>query len=699
MTLSAVEMYLPVAASGILFTGGVIFALAARELRLPIFRVGTALFLVGFLHAAFDSATIAVGAIGGHRDLALQFYRLEQLFATWLIPLIPCFVLHVTALPKRARKLHKLFNVVSLGVTLLITLVAFLRPDLFVSVTLESPRAETLRGYWGHGRVGPLFVLREAYIVLVLLYTLLLILWVGSSSRYRFRESGWLTTSILLASVIGVVELTGDLVLRAGNVVSEARLDRSLLALSFFCLAGMVDTARRFLSQAKIVDRTRRDLQEKQKALEQYLYSDILTGLPNREALNRDLEDLLGLEEVRAGLVLMDIDDFQGLNESLGTSTVDRLLSQIARIVRRVESSAVAAYRTGTDEFALLIRGAQSSEGPSALARQIQGALLRGFYVDGQRHSCGASAGILMIPEDGSDIQTISKHGFSAIRRAKQQRNSIMTYDESMRLDSERKMRLVSDLRQSVSQPDFYMVYQPLVGRDLVRLGVEALMRWDHPGGERVSPGRFIPAAEEAGLMKELGSKGIEVLCADLRRLAGEGEVMEVSLNLSAYQFGEPEFPQRLAGALGETGYPLPRLVLELTESAFVGRMNRAIEGVEYLSNLGFRIAMDDFGTGYSSLSSLRSLPLDRLKVDRSFVEGVPGDERSEALLRVVRETCTAFGLEMVAEGVERADQLEALSSIAPDLYQGYYFGRPATLDEILSTVPRSSRGRGRDSR
>ncbi|MFW6216033.1 MAG: EAL domain-containing protein, partial [Alkalispirochaetaceae bacterium] len=120
---------------------------------------------------------------------------------------------------------------------------------------------------------------------------------------------------------------------------------------------------------------------------------------------------------------------------------------------------------------------------------------------------------------------------------------------------------------------------------------------------------------------------------------------------------------------------------------------------VEYLSNLGFRIAMDDFGTGYSSLSSLRSLPLDRLKVDRSFVEGLPGDGRSKALLRVVRETCTALGLEMVAEGVEHSDQLEALSSIAPDLYQGYYFGRPATLDEILSTVPRSSRGRGRDSR
>lgn len=692
MSLAAVEIYLPVAASGILLTGGIIFALAAREIRLPIFTTGTILFGAGFLHAFFDALTIAVGPLAGNRELALHFYRLEQLFLTWLIPAIPHFVRHLVAIPRGVRRFHRFFTVFSFVVATFLTLIAFVAPELYVSVTVETARAQLLQSYWGHGALGPLFRIRDIMLALVLFYTLAVILWVGSSSRYRFRESVWLTVSLLLAALIGAVELIDVFANRAGGGVSSSPVDRSLLALSLFCLAAMIDTARRFLAQAKVVDRTRRALQEKQKALEEYLYSDILTGLPNREALHRDIEELLKAREVAAGLVLMDIDDFQGLNESLGTSTVDRLISQIARIVRKVESSAVAAYRTGTDEFALLIHGALSPEGPTALARQIQAVLLRGFYVDGQRHSCGASAGVLMIPEDGGDIQTITKHGFSAIRRAKQQRNAIMTYDESMRIDSERKMRLVSDLRQSVSQSDFYLLYQPLVDAGETVRGVEALLRWTHPSGEEISPGRFVLAAEEAGLMKELGDKALEVLATDLRRLCETDRSLEVSVNLSPYQFTEPEFPKRLAGVLGETGYPLSRIVLELTESAFVGRMHRAIEALEYLSNLGFRVAMDDFGTGYSSLSYLRNLPLHRLKVDRSFVDGLPGDGRSKALLRVVKETCSAFGLEMVAEGVERVEQLNALAEISPDLYQGFYFSRPTRLEQILKGAFERSR-------
>jgi EAL domain-containing protein (putative c-di-GMP-specific phosphodiesterase class I) len=184
----------------------------------------------------------------------------------------------------------------------------------------------------------------------------------------------------------------------------------------------------------------------------------------------------------------------------------------------------------------------------------------------------------------------------------------------------------------------------------------------------------------------------VEILVDDLRRLSAEGVDMEVSFNLSAQQFSEPEFCKRLAGTLGESGYPFGNIVLEITESAFVERIERVREGLEYLHSLGLRLAVDDFGTGYSSLSYLRDLPIDRLKVDRSFVERLPGDKRSLALLQVVRETCSVFGLEMVVEGVEREEQLKELRTIGPDIYQGFFFGRPGPLDRLIE-----QRGRAAD--
>ena len=691
--LTPTNIYLPVLSAGILFTGGLLFALAARELKLPVFGSGALLLLTGFIHAAFDSATTAAGPILGNLDLAFQLYRLEQLSLAWLLPSALYFVRHLVALPRRARRFHRWMERGSLAFGVGLTLSAFLWPDLFVSVQHETFRAAELQIYRGHGALGPLFDLRDFAIGLVLLHVLVLVFWVRASSTYRLRQSAWLVGSLVLGVCVGVLELTEYLPGIDRSTQLTAGLDASLLALSLFAVGAMVDIVRSFLGKVKVVERIREALSQKQQAMEEYMYSDLPTGLPNREAFYRDLEERLelGPEDARAGIVFMDIDDFQGLNESLGTRTVDRLIAQAARIVRSVESSSVAAYRTGTDEFALLVRGAVSADGPTAMARQIQASLLRGFYVDGRRHSCGVSIGILMIPEDGEDVHTIGKNGYSAVRRAKQQRNSIVTYDESMRLEAESKMRLVSELRQSIGARDFFMVYQPLLGRDTDRPRGEALLRWSHPRGEQVSPSRFISAAEDAGLIHQLGRRSVEILVDDLRRLSAEGVDMEVSFNLSAQQFSEPEFCKRLAGSLGESGYPFGNIVLEITESAFVERIERVREGLEYLHSLGLRVAVDDFGTGYSSLSYLRDLPIDRLKVDRSFVERLPGDKRSLALLQVVRETCSVFGLEMVVEGVEREDQLEELRTIAPDIYQGFLFGRPGPLDRLIEQRGRAA--------
>ncbi|MFP4534557.1 MAG: putative bifunctional diguanylate cyclase/phosphodiesterase [Spirochaetaceae bacterium] len=684
--LTPTHIYLPVLAAGILFTGGLLFALAARALKLAVFGSGALLLLTGFVHAAFDAATAAAGPILGNLELSFQLYRLEQLSLAWLLPPGLYFLRHIVAVPRKARRFQRCMERGTLAFALGLTLVAFLWPDLFVSVERETLRAAELQIYHGHGAPGPLFDLRDFVIGVVLIHVLLLVFWVRASSTYRLRQSAWLVGSLILAVCVGGLSLAEHFLGVNMDTELTAGIDTSLLALSLFALGAMVDIVRSFLGKVKMLDRVREALSKKQQAMEEYLYSDLLTGLPNRESFYRDLEERLeqGPEDARAGIVFMDIDDFQGLNESFGTRTVDRLIAEAAKIVRSVESGSVTAYRTGTDEFALLVRGAVGPDRPTAMARRIQSSLLTGFDVEGRRHSCGVSIGILMIPQDGDDVHAIGKNGYSAVRRAKQQRNSIVTYDESMRLEAESKLRLVSELRQSIGAKEFYMVYQPLVGREPGRLRGEALLRWNHPRGEHVSPSRFIRAAEDAGLVQHLGSRSMEILADDLRELSCAGVDMEVSFNLSAQQFSEPGFCKRLAGILGESGYPFANIVLEITESAFVERMQRVREGLEYLHSLGLRVAVDDFGTGYSSLSYLRDLPVDRLKVDRSFVERLPGDERSLALLKVVRETCSLFGLEMVVEGVEREEQLNELRTIAPDIYQGFLFGRPGTLESLI---------------
>ena len=413
--------------------------------------------------------------------------------------------------------------------------------------------------------------------------------------------------------------------------------------------------------------------------------TDALTGLFNRRQMGHAVTDAIRQARRSAGtlaLLLLDLDRFKQINDSLGHEIGDRVLLDCADRLKGCLRQGDVVARMSGDQFALLVHEADS-RGAEATARRVLDAVSHPCSVDGLQFTLTCSVGVAQFPADGSDAEMLMRHAESAMQRAKQGGRGCFRFHQAHQdADMRQRMRLDHAMRQALASQRFRLHYQPQIDlKTGAVIGAEALIRWRDPELGEVSPGQFIPVAEETGFIIAIGDWVLEQAVRQAVRWRDSGLVMPVSVNVSALQFQQADFNDRVASVLREHGLDGALLELELTESILVHDANDALARLSQLSALGVRLAIDDFGTGYSSLAYLKRFPIDRLKIDRSFIKGVPGDESDGAIVRAIVQMAQALAMTVIAEGVETEPQRAFLLELGCDEFQGFLYA-PA-LDAI----------------
>lgn len=438
------------------------------------------------------------------------------------------------------------------------------------------------------------------------------------------------------------------------------------------------------------------DISER-KASEQRIhrlaYYDALTHLPNRTLFQDRLHSALQhAQHQQAWVVLMflDLDRFKPINDSLGHAAGDRMLQEMATRLLACVAEDDTVARMGGDEFTLLLQPGATREialnRAIHVADQILNSLVTPFVLEGREFFVTASIGIALSPQDGNELSQLMKNADTAMYHAKERgKNNFQFYQADMNATALERLELESDLRHALEQQEFTLYYQPQFSGDGKRLtGAEALLRWRHPRRGLVPPNDFIPVLEELGLVVEVGDWVLAEACRQLKSWhMTRVRVPKVSVNISARQFSDGQLGKRIARMLSETGLPPACLELELTESILMREVNEALQMLAGLKKLGLSIAVDDFGTGYSSLNYLKQFPIDVLKIDRTFVDGLPAGEQDAQIARAIIAMAHSLNLAVIAEGVETHEQLEFLREHGCDEVQGYLFGRPMPASQF----------------
>jgi diguanylate cyclase len=437
------------------------------------------------------------------------------------------------------------------------------------------------------------------------------------------------------------------------------------------------------------------------ETVEHFAYTDSLTKLPNRLSFNATLEHLLihvQEQNKKLALFFIDLDNFKVVNDTLGHAAGDSLLLQVAERLKSVARQDDVLARISGDEFVLVMQGFDVPKQVDLLARRLQAALMIPFSVSGQSLTVTASIGVSLFPDHGQDALTLLRHADSAMYRVKHSgKNDVKHYEGGADAELEKSRILEKDLNVALAEEQFELHFQPLF--DLKTGAIrkaETLLRWKHPEMGWISPSEFIPLAEETGFITQLGNWVLRSSCAhakDWQRL-GWAEVC-VTVNISPLQFMQPNFYHEVVDALETSGLPPEGLELEITEGIMLHGSESVLGTLAKLRRLGVSIALDDFGTGYSSLAYLRDLPIDCIKIDRSFIRdlGTPfkAPQFALALVSTIVDLANYLDIKVVAEGIETSSQRDLLVDLGCHLGQGYYFAKPLPADGFRAVLFKES--------
>lgn len=425
------------------------------------------------------------------------------------------------------------------------------------------------------------------------------------------------------------------------------------------------------------------------KKIRHLAYHDTLTGLPNRllfidrmdQAISRAIR-----ESNRFALIFIDIDHFKMINDSMGHAAGDVLLttvtSRLTSALRRTDTIS----RLGGDEFTVIVENINEPEDAGLVANSLLEALAKPILIDEREVRISGSIGIALYPDDGTSFGNLLKNADAAMYRAKDLgRNMFQFYAAEMSEAVMHRLDMEGHLRNALERQEFILHYQPKF--DLKNgscCGMEALVRWEHPQHGLIPPDEFIPLAEETGLIVQLGEWVLRTACMQLAKWQSEGYAIDnISINVSARQIRDENFPDLVEKIIIETGVNPVNVEIELTESALVENYDKARDLLIRFNDMGLKIALDDFGTGYASMSYLKAFPIDTVKIDRSFVSGLPGNREDMAIVRAISSLTETLDLSLVAEGVENEQQLQFLKHIYCPQAQGYFWSRPLTASQF----------------
>jgi diguanylate cyclase (GGDEF)-like protein/PAS domain S-box-containing protein len=421
---------------------------------------------------------------------------------------------------------------------------------------------------------------------------------------------------------------------------------------------------------------------------------DGLTGLPNRNLLRQQMDDILAHTRrsgEKVAVLILGLDNFKTVNDSLGHSVGDKLLRAVAKRLRSTLREGDTLARLNSDEFAMIQSGLTRPEDAILMSRRLLEAIGDPFLLDGHSVVIGGTIGIAMAPSDGDDSETLLKNADMALSRAKNDcRGTFSFFEAAMDARAQTRRKIETELRDAIQSDRLQPYYQPLIDLSAGRItGFEALVRWPHPERGMVSPGEFIPVAEETGLINAIGGLMLRRACQDAATWPDD---VRVAVNLSPLQFRTGNLLSIVMDALKHSGLPAKRLELEITETLLLEKSSQVLATLHALRALGVRISMDDFGTGYSSLSYLRSFPFDKIKIDQSFVRDLGANREAQAIIRSIVSLGKGLGVTITAEGVETEAELSCLRAEGCHEGQGFLFSRARPNAEIVELL-RAQRG------
>ncbi|MDH5229408.1 MAG: EAL domain-containing protein [Gammaproteobacteria bacterium] len=442
-----------------------------------------------------------------------------------------------------------------------------------------------------------------------------------------------------------------------------------------------------------------RDITERKETEERLLYLanyDSLTGLPNRALFRDRLRRAIARaqrNDSHVALMFLDLDRFKNINDSLGHHAGDQLLRGVARRLKQYARKGDTIARLGGDEFTVILEGINNADDAAVVAKKILELMEPPFKVDGHEVAASTSIGITLYPDDAADMRTLLKNADTAMYRSKEKgRNHYQFYTADMNAKAYEYLLLENNLRHALDREEFRLYFQPQIDLHTQGIiGIEALLRWEHPEQGLLQPENFIPFAEETGLIIPIGEWVLRSACRHAVSWQKAGlPPVRVAVNLSMRQFRQKDFVQLIADALQETGLAPQYLELEITESFLAHNVEQATEILRDLHKLGVHLSIDDFGTGYSSLSYLKRFPLNTLKIDQSFVRDITTDPDGATIAEAIIALGQSLNLSVIAEGVEDHEQVFFLKGRGCDLAQGFFFSHPIASEKVIPWIKRN---------
>ncbi len=454
--------------------------------------------------------------------------------------------------------------------------------------------------------------------------------------------------------------------------------------------AGAIDYVTKPINWSVFKQRVKRIVEGEQnrQRVKKLEFHDVLTGLPNRALLLDRLESAINRahrNDSLVALMMVDIDNLKLINETLGHHNGDKLIQSVANRLNKSIRETDTLSRSGGDEFNLVIENLHNLEDIGLLAAKYSSTIEHELTIQDQQIHIKASIGISVYPQDGTDIGSLLSHADAALYRAKEMGGNVYEfYLPELSKKAKRRLTLENNLRRAIEERQLLVYYQPKIDlNNNVASGMEALVRWNHPEHGIIPPDEFIPIAEETGLIIQLGQIVIEDACQQFKQWQDANyPVTNISINVSARQFKEQDLVGLLSDMLSRYQLNPQHIELELTESTLLKHENHAESKLNQLSKMGVIISIDDFGTGYASLSYLKRLPIDVLKIDRSFTDGILKDADDIAIVNAIEGLARGLGLKLVAEGIETEEQLKKIKSMGIDFGQGYLWSPPRPADE-----------------
>ncbi|WP_117169510.1 EAL domain-containing protein [Paraliobacillus sediminis] len=431
------------------------------------------------------------------------------------------------------------------------------------------------------------------------------------------------------------------------------------------------------------------EIKQQEELIKYQAFHDELTGLPNRKLFIETIEREISYaqeHDTKVALFFLDLDRFKYINDTFGHDAGDALLKMVSQRLQSILIEKDMVFRFGGDEFTILVPQLNDKQKAADIAKEILSILTKPYNFKEHKFIITASIGISIYPNDATNVDSLTKYADTAMYQSKQQgKNTFRFYTEDMENEVAEKLRLEIDLYQANERNELFMHYQPIINTKSGKMtGVEALIRWEHKQLGLIPPAEFIPIAEETGLINEIGACALRIACMQMKESNDKLEKpLFLSVNLSPVQLEDQEIVAKISKILEETNFDPKLLMLEITESTIMKNKNKVIYLIKQLRMLGCKIAIDDFGTGYSSLHVIKHLPIDILKIERSFIQNLLVDDKEDAVLAAVFEMAKKLDLVVIAEGIETEEQLEYVKQKQCDYVQGFLFSQPLAADHI----------------